>query len=95
MLDLNLLRIFEALLTHRNVTIAARHVGLSQSAVSNALGRLRSHFHDALFIKTGKGMLPTPRALQAGELVRQALALIRASTEESKSFATIACATWK
>lgn len=85
-LDLNLLRVFEALLAHHNVTIAARHVGLSQSAVSNALGRLRFHFNDPLFVKTGKGMLPTPRAVQAGERVRQALALIRSSAEESTGF---------
>lgn len=85
MLDLNLLRVLDALLTHQNVTIAARHVGLSQSALSNALARLRKHFGDPLFVKTGKGMLPTARALQAGKGVRQALALIRASTEAPQS----------
>ncbi len=86
MLDLNLLRVFEALLAHRNVTVVGRHLGLSQSAVSNALGRLRVHFRDPLFVKTGKGMLPTPRALQSGDRIREALALIRASTEDAAGF---------
>lgn len=86
MLDLNLLRVFEAMLTHQHVTAAAREVGLSQSALSNALGRLRLHFDDPLFVKTGQGMLPTPRALQAADRVRQALALIRASTERPEGF---------
>jgi DNA-binding transcriptional LysR family regulator len=84
MLDLNLLRVLDAVLTYQNVTVAARHVGLSQSALSNALARLRTYFGDPLFVKTGKGMLPTARALHAGNGVRQALALIRASTEKSK-----------
>lgn len=86
MLDLNLLRVFEAMLEHQNVTLAARQVGLSQSALSSALGRLRRNYGDPLFVKTRGGMLPTARALEAGDKVRAALALVRASTAGPAAF---------
>ena len=60
--DLNLLVTLDALLRERNVTRAARRVGLSQPAMSNALGRLRRLFEDPLFVRTPDGMQPTPRA---------------------------------
>lgn len=63
-LDLNLLPVFEALVRVRNVSRAAEELGMSQSAVSHALKRLRDFFGDTLFLKTGSGMQPTPRALQ-------------------------------
>lgn len=85
-LDLNLLPVFEALLTERNVTAAASHVGLTQSAMSNALGRLRQHFDDPLFVKTRTGMLPTPRAEELAGPLKQALALIRASELQRERF---------
>jgi DNA-binding transcriptional LysR family regulator len=86
MLDLNLLLVLEAMLQHENVTAAARAVGLSQSALSNALGRLRRHYGDPLFVKTRDGMLPTPRAREVAQPVRQALALVRASTTPQAPF---------
>lgn len=86
MLDLNLLPVFEALLVERNVTAAAKHVGLTQSAMSNALGRLRQHFDDPLFVKTRTGMLPTPRAEELAGPLKQALALIRASQDQRERF---------
>lgn len=86
MFDLNLLRVFEAMLVEQNVTAAAAHVGLTQSAMSNALGRLRLQFGDPLFVKTRTGMLPTPRALQLAAPLKEALALVRSSTEELESF---------
>jgi len=86
MLDLNLLLVFEAMLLHQNVTAAAAHNGLTQSAMSNALGRLRRHFDDPLFVNTRSGMLPTPRALELAKPFRQALSLVRASTEDHKGF---------
>jgi DNA-binding transcriptional LysR family regulator len=60
--DLNLLRVFAALAAEGNVTRAALRLGLSQSAVSNALNRLRQSVGDALFEKTASGVRPTPRA---------------------------------
>ena len=62
-LDLNLLPVFDALIRVRSVSRAADDLGMSQSAVSHALKRLRLFFGDQLFLKTGSGMQPTPRAL--------------------------------
>ncbi|HEV7489896.1 MAG TPA: LysR family transcriptional regulator [Rhodanobacteraceae bacterium] len=86
MLDLNLLLVFEAILLHQNVTAAAAHNGLTQSAMSNALGRLRRHFDDPLFVSTRNGMLPTPRALDLARPLMQALSLVRASAQTAKDF---------
>lgn len=61
-LDLNLLRVFEALLEDRSVTRAAARLGLTQSAVSHALNRLRYALGDELFMRTPLGMRPTPYA---------------------------------
>jgi DNA-binding transcriptional LysR family regulator len=74
--DLNLLVAFDALMEHRNVTRAARAIGLSQPAMSNALARLRDLFADQLLVRAGAGMSPTPRALEAHGAVREALAAI-------------------
>ena len=59
-LDLNLLPPLEALLRRRNVTRAAAEVGLSQPAMSRALGRLRAIFDDPLLVRTGGRLAPTP-----------------------------------
>ena len=79
------------MLTHQNVTAAARDLGLSQSALSSALGRLRRHYGDPLFLKTGAGMLPTPRARRLAVGVRQALALIDESSVGSIAFECATC----
>lgn len=62
-LDLNLLPILEMLVRERNVTRAARRLGLSQPTVSRALAELRHQLGDELMIRTRVGMEPTPRAL--------------------------------
>ncbi len=61
-LDLNLLPIAVALYEERNVSRTATRLGMSQPAVSAALARLRKAFDDPLFIRTARGMEPTPRA---------------------------------
>jgi DNA-binding transcriptional LysR family regulator len=61
-LDLNLLLVLQALLQEQSVTRAGAKIGLSQSATSHALGRLRDFFQDPLLIRTPKGMMLTPRA---------------------------------
>jgi DNA-binding transcriptional LysR family regulator len=61
-LDLNLLIVLQALLNEHSVTRASARIGLSQSATSHALGRLRDFFGDPLFVRTPKGMVPTVRA---------------------------------
>lgn len=72
-LDLNLLQIFDAVARFGSVTKAARHLALSQPAVSHALNRLRRQVGDALFTRSGRGLLPTPRALQMVPEVRRIL----------------------
>jgi DNA-binding transcriptional LysR family regulator len=72
-LDLNLLRIFDALLDERSVTRAGARLGMTQSAVSHALNRLRHALDDELFVRTSDGMRPTARAVEIGPSVRLAL----------------------
>ena len=60
--DLELLRCFVLLHRERHLTRAARHAGLSQPAMSRALGRMRTLFGDPLFVRSPSGMVPTPRA---------------------------------
>jgi DNA-binding transcriptional LysR family regulator len=71
--DLNLLVVFDAVMQERSVTRAGGRVGLSQPAVSHALGRLRHMLKDELFVRTPEGMVPTPRAEQLAEPLRRAL----------------------
>jgi len=88
-LDLNLLKVFDALLEDRHVSRAAQRVGLSQPALSNALSRLRAVFGDPLFVRTGQGMKPTARALQLAGPLRTGLAQIRAAVEGGPGFDAI------
>jgi DNA-binding transcriptional LysR family regulator len=74
--DLNLLRVFDALMHERSATRAGERVGLSQPAVSAALGRLRHLLGDELFVRQANEMVPTPRALALAEPLRDALARI-------------------
>ena len=62
-LDLNLLVAFERLLALRSVTEAALALGVTQPAMSRTLGRLRAVFSDPLFVRDGRALVPTPRAL--------------------------------
>ena len=73
-LDLNLLRVLDALMRERSVTRAGERIGLSQPAVSNALTRLRKILGDELFVRRGTDMLPTPRAEAIGATLRAMLA---------------------
>ena len=85
-LNLNLLLAFEALLDERNVTRAARRIGLTQPAMSNALNRLRGAFGDDLFRRVPGGVAPTPRALAMSAAVRAGLAQFRAAVAQPKEF---------
>ena len=75
-LDLNLIRVFDALLKERNVTRAGQRIGLSQPAVSSALGRLRAVLDDPLFLRHGGQMEPTAKALEIGTHVQSAIATL-------------------
>ena len=85
-IDLNLLRVFDAVLRERGVTPAAARLGLTQPAVSNALARLRALFGDALFVRTPSGMDATPFARGVAEPVRQALALLESALAHGPGF---------
>ncbi|AXB42747.1 LysR family transcriptional regulator [Amycolatopsis albispora] len=84
-LDLNLLRVFDALLKDGSVTAAAERLHLSIPATSRALGRLRRAMGDPILVRAGRGMAPTPFALRAAPRVRslldEAAALISADRE--------------
>ncbi len=84
--DLNLFVVFDVIYTERNLTKSGEVLGITQPAVSNALSRLRENFNDELFVRTSKGMVPTPVAENMVNDIRQALDLIRSSISESKSF---------
>lgn len=76
-LDLNLLRVFEALCEERSVTRAGERLGLTQSAVSHALNRLRISLDDDLFIRTADGMRPTPWTKEAAPRISRALGMMQ------------------
>ncbi len=76
-IDLNLLRVFEAVFEERNLLRAGKRLHLSQSAISHALGRLRESLQDELFVRTSKGMEPTARALAIAAPLRDAMQGIR------------------
>ena len=61
-LDLNLLAVFDAIMSEGSITKAASKVGMTQPAVSNAVSRMRLVWNDPLFIKSGRGIKPTPKA---------------------------------
>lgn len=85
-IDLNLVRVFDALLRERSATRAGERIGLSQPAVSAALGRLRHVFNDQLFVRSGNEMVPTPRAESLAEPVRTALAALEKAFQPKGGF---------
>lgn len=85
-MDLNLLVVFHQLLLDRSVSTAAEKLGLTQPAVSNALKRLRAALKDELFLRTSRGMEPTPYALHLAEPVSYALNALQAALTTRDSF---------
>ncbi|KTE19830.1 hypothetical protein ATE67_14495 [Sphingopyxis sp. H050] len=80
-LDLNLLAIFDMVMVERHVTRASERLGLTQSAVSNALNRLRRLFDDMLFVKAARGVEPTKRALDIWPEIHAAVAQLQRSVK--------------
>ena len=78
-LDLNLLRVFDAVMAERSLTRAARSLSLTQPAVSNALSRLRAALGDELVRRSGQGVAPTPRAMALWPSIRDALRQLQQS----------------
>jgi DNA-binding transcriptional LysR family regulator len=85
-MDLNLLSVFQEVYRERQISAAARKLGLTQSAVSNALARLRKTFADELFVRTGQGMQPTPMAEQLAEPIGAALAQVTLALNQRTRF---------
>jgi DNA-binding transcriptional LysR family regulator len=97
-LDLNLLRVFDALVEEHSVTRAGDRLGLTQSAISHALNRLRYVLDDELFVRVPDGMRPTPRAAEIAPRLREgllqlqlALAPVEFDPERTDRRFTIAC----
>lgn len=84
--DLNLLVLFSQLLAERSVSRVADNLGITQPAVSNSLAKLRRLFGDELFVRTTRGMEPTPYAEQLAKPVNDGLALIHRGINHSAGF---------
>lgn len=82
--DLNLLLIFDSLMSELNVSKAAEKLGLSQPAMSNALARLRDDLGDPLFVRAARGVKPTPRALALKDQIADVLKLTSALYEQQE-----------
>jgi len=84
--DLNLLTVFDAVMTEGNITRAAEKIGMSQPAMSIAINRFRHIAKDKLFERTGRGVRPTQRALQLSGPVRRALDIVTEALEHGSDF---------
>jgi len=100
-LDLNLLRVFDALMSEQSVSGAAGRLSITPSAVSHALARLRYMLKDQLFVRGPRGMLATPRAAEIGPRLRDglhqlemALAPLDFVPEESTRAFSVACSSY-
>jgi DNA-binding transcriptional LysR family regulator len=100
-LDLNLLRVFDALMAEHSVSGAALRLSITPSAVSHALARLRYLLKDQLFVRGPRGMQATPRAAEIGPRLRDglhqlemALAPLDFVPAESTRAFTVACSSY-
>lgn len=89
-LDLNLLLALDRLIAHRSVTEAARALGVTQPAMSRTLGRLRDALDDPLFVREGRALVPTPRALALAPKVTVAVRAAAAVFEPDAPFDPVA-----
>lgn len=85
-MNMKLLAVFDEVYKTRSVSRAAENLGMAQTSVSLALGRLRRQFNDQLFVRTAEGMLPTPHALSLIQPLRQALELLQSATQQQVVF---------
>lgn len=84
--DLNLLVALDVLLKEENVSRAAARLGITQSAMSRSLARLRTMFDDELLVRTGRGMRTTRRADELASALPAALADLEALVTAGKAF---------
>lgn len=85
-MDLNLLIVFNELCKYGRVSAVAQNLGISQPGVSNALGRLRKLLGDELFLRTSRGMVPTPYAEALAQPIADALAALHGTLNARASF---------
>ena len=85
-LDLNLLRLFDAIYRTRSVSRAAELLGLSQPATSHALTRLRLVLKDPLFVRVAGGVRPSPRADRLAQTIQPAMAALEQALAETEGF---------
>ena len=85
-IDLNLLVVLDAIFTEGGITKAAHKLHLTQPAISHSLGRLRDLFGDALFVREGRAMVPTPTARNLIDPVRRALRGLEVTLNEIDRF---------
>lgn len=85
-LDLNLLIVFEAVYSSGNISQAAKSLGMSQPTISNALSRLRETLDDSLFVRSGRGVKPTPKAVTMIGPIREALQMIEGGVSGDEGF---------
>jgi DNA-binding transcriptional LysR family regulator len=85
-IDLNLFLVFQAIYSTRSVTLAGQRLGMTQSAVSNALKRTRERFNDTLFIRTPEGMVPTPLAARLISPIELGLSHFNQAVDQNRHF---------
>ena len=85
-LDLNLIRVFVAIYETGSASLAAHRLELTQPSVSHALTRLRTHYNDHLFARHAAGLRPTKLSDQLFPRLRDALAAIESTVNESRFF---------
>src|SRR5438046_6369360 len=85
-LDLNLFLLLHTMLEESSTTRAAKRLNVTQSAVSNGLARLRAAVGDPLFVRSGRGLVATPRANELRPLVGQAISQLAATLEGGGAF---------
>ena len=85
-LDLNLFLVFQAVYATRSATLAGDRLGMTQSAVSAALKRMRERFEDPLFVRTAEGMVPTALAARLIVPIQDGLARLQQAVEQGSTF---------
>ena len=95
MIDLNLFRVFDAMMRHRSVRKASQILSVTPSAVSHALSRLRQSIGDELFIPSESGMQPTRRALELASAVREGLEKLELALTRKESVPAEALRTFR
>src|SRR5215831_6545939 len=85
-LDLNLFLLLHTMLEENSTTRAARRLSVTQSAVSNGLARLRGALGDPLFVRSGRGLVATPRAAELRPQIAQAIGQLADAVQGGDSF---------